>query len=164
MTRYFTLLIITLGLSSLSTTAQTSFGCIDTLLIQAGAPCNHADYYPVCGCDNTTYRNGCYAYYNGVTSTVNGPCEPVDFDFKPNPVANDLFMTIHTQDAEALVSYYIYDLHGNLYDYDSYRTYAGITQYDITLNISAYERGIYIIMVQSRDYFTLKKFVKHTIE
>lgn len=162
--RNLLLTLLSIPLFVLGASAQTGFGCIDTLLIQAGPPCYYGDYTPVCGCDGATYRNGCYSYYNGVTSTVDGPCELVDFDFKPNPVAYDLFLTIVTQYEETPVNIYIYDLNGNLYYYDNYQTYAGIKRQEVILDVSYWERGIYMIMAQVGDYFTLKKFVKHTIE
>lgn len=32
------------------------------------------DYNPVCGCDDITYQNFCYAEKNGVISWIGGPC------------------------------------------------------------------------------------------
>jgi hypothetical protein len=31
-------------------------------------------YEPVCGCDNNTYSNSCYAEIDGVTSWTDGEC------------------------------------------------------------------------------------------
>lgn len=32
-------------------------------------------YAPVCGCDNVTYSNDCYAECNGITDYVPGECK-----------------------------------------------------------------------------------------
>ena len=49
--------------------------CIDQDQIDNDMVCTQ-QYEPVCGCDNVTYSNECYAYhYGGVTSWVQGECE-----------------------------------------------------------------------------------------
>ena len=45
--------------------------CIDPSLINTDAICFFI-YDPVCGCDNVTYSNSCYAENSGVLSWVNG--------------------------------------------------------------------------------------------
>ena len=47
--------------------------CIDPSLINPDAICFFI-YDPVCGCDNVTYSNSCYAENSGVLSWVNGEC------------------------------------------------------------------------------------------
>ena len=47
--------------------------CIDPSLINTDAICFFI-YDPVCGCDNVTYSNSCYAENSGVLSWVNGEC------------------------------------------------------------------------------------------
>jgi len=108
-------------------------GCIDSMLIQAGPPCSWT-YDPVCGCDSNTYRNDCYAYYSGVTNRVSGICEPVGFDFYPNPVSDELYLTLITKH-KTDVNFYIYDLWGNLYFYNYYRE---VDWLPVTLNVSGY--------------------------
>ena len=50
-----------------------SLDCIDPSLINPDAICFFI-YDPVCGCDNVTYSNSCYAENSGVLSWVNGEC------------------------------------------------------------------------------------------
>ena len=48
-------------------------GCIDPALIDPEAICTE-EYAPVCGCDEVTYPNACYAEKSGVTLYRNGTC------------------------------------------------------------------------------------------
>jgi len=49
--------------------------CVDQDQIDNDMLCTQ-QYEPVCGCNNVTYSNECYAYYyGGVTSWVQGECE-----------------------------------------------------------------------------------------
>ncbi|HIK66628.1 MAG TPA: T9SS type A sorting domain-containing protein [Flavobacteriales bacterium] len=49
--------------------------CVDQDQIDNDMLCTQ-QYDPVCGCNNVTYSNDCYAYYyGGVTSWVQGECE-----------------------------------------------------------------------------------------
>ena len=49
--------------------------CVDQDQIDNDMLCTQ-QYDPVCGCNNVTYSNDCYAYYyGGVTSWVEGECE-----------------------------------------------------------------------------------------
>lgn len=50
--------------------------CIDPAQIDPNAICIGL-WAPVCGCDNVTYSNDCYAYNNGVTSWTQGECGAV---------------------------------------------------------------------------------------
>ena len=50
-----------------------SLDCIDPSLINPDAICFFI-YDPVCGCNNVTYSNSCFAENSGVLSWVNGEC------------------------------------------------------------------------------------------
>lgn len=65
--------------------------CIDSLMITNNT-CYGTSYQPICGCDNVTYRNECFAVAAGIINGAftDGPCEFMDFDFTPNPVGRDL--------------------------------------------------------------------------
>ncbi|MDG1917468.1 MAG: hypothetical protein P8I29_06635, partial [Flavobacteriales bacterium] len=49
------------------------YDCINPSLIDPNGMCMEI-FYPVCGCNNVTYSNSCYAEINGVTSWVDGEC------------------------------------------------------------------------------------------
>jgi hypothetical protein len=51
------------------------FDCIDSSLINPDVMCLEI-FDPVCGCNNVTYSNPCYAEINGLTSWVEGECSP----------------------------------------------------------------------------------------
>ena len=48
--------------------------CIDSTKINKEGMCIEV-YEPVCGCNNKTYSNSCYAEKEGVTKWVNGECK-----------------------------------------------------------------------------------------
>ena len=47
--------------------------CIDTSQIRSEVACITV-YDPVCGCNDVTYSNECFAQIEGVTSWTPGPC------------------------------------------------------------------------------------------
>jgi hypothetical protein len=56
--------------------------CINEDQIEENFACTE-EYAPVCGCDEVTYSNHCYAYfYHGITSWVEGECTDAVNDFE----------------------------------------------------------------------------------
>lgn len=47
--------------------------CVDLNNVNNTAICNNT-FDPVCGCDNFTYQNKCFAERAGVVSWIGGPC------------------------------------------------------------------------------------------
>ena len=56
--------------------------CINEDQIDEGFSCIEI-WEPVCGCNDVTYSNECYAFYNGVTEWTDGECD------SPNPYNPD---------------------------------------------------------------------------
>jgi hypothetical protein len=50
------------------------FACIDSNKIDLTKACIEI-YKPVCGCDNKTYSNSCFADINGLNSWTEGACK-----------------------------------------------------------------------------------------
>ena len=68
--------------------------CINDDQIDEGFTCIEI-WEPVCGCNDVTYSNDCYAFYNGVTEWTDGECElltPYNPDFDNDEIigVNDL--------------------------------------------------------------------------
>jgi PKD repeat protein len=75
--------------------------CIDQTQIDPSYACTE-EYVPVCGCNNVTYSNACYAYhYGGVTTFVEGECETAVTDLEgeaswtvyPTPTTGNLVIS-----------------------------------------------------------------------
>lgn len=67
------ILISLFFLSALLFSCGKTVDCINYDNVDASIICT-TSYDPVCGCDDITYRNSCYAEKNGVISWVGGPC------------------------------------------------------------------------------------------
>ena len=66
--------------------------CVDPNSINPGAVCDNY-FQPVCGCDNKTYKNDCYANASGIYGSPTGPCEPIAIDVNPNPMVQTIVLT-----------------------------------------------------------------------
>src|SRR6186713_2907186 len=71
-------------------------GCIDPTRINPFADCSaQPQFYPICGCDNVTYRNLCEAQNrHGILAYVDGPCSGFEFDIRPNMATYSINFTL----------------------------------------------------------------------
>jgi len=140
----------------LSFSTSVSAQCLDTLQFpNLQPPCN-LFFSPVCGCDGITYRNSCYADFATVLQYSEGPCEQVAMDFFPNPVVDVLNLTLVTR-YEINVNFYIFDRNGNMY---FYRYFPNVLIEHITLPVSSFEQGLYIVVAEANGQTFLSKLVR----
>ncbi len=132
-----------------------NWGCYDSLLVSPGAYC-YPDYEPVCACNDTTYRNDCYARITGHQQYVSGICEAVDFNIKANPVTYALELDIILRE-EGPAELHIMDWFGKVYYHDYF---SNINRKYLYINVGNFEQGLYVISVKNYDQRVIKKFIK----
>jgi hypothetical protein len=72
-----------------NTYAQPFPVCKDSLSASPFYPCPSVEFYPVCGCDNQTYRNECEARFrNGVNFYTDGSCSGFEMDILPTYISS----------------------------------------------------------------------------
>jgi|GEM_PF-3346587 hypothetical protein len=84
-------ILFTLLLAScmVNTYAQPFPVCKDSLSASPFYPCPSVEFYPVCGCDNQTYRNECEARFrNGVNFYTDGSCSGFEMDILPTYISS----------------------------------------------------------------------------
>ena len=133
-------------------------GCIDSLYINQGRPCN-PEYEPVCGCDGNTYRNQCTAEGNGVTFFSQGPCENIAFDVNPNPpIDGNLYFKIFSRGTGTL-RIFMTNYFGKFYFNQFYNfPYSGYMLQ--TIDVNSFEPGVYFIFVLMGEEIAMKKIIK----
>lgn len=157
MRRILPTIFLLLSLTALQANAQFGqFGCVDSLSWPNLSPPCHNEFFPVCGCDEVTYRNFCHWQHAALNFYEEGPCEQVAFHFYPNPVTESINLRLATR-YEADVNLYIYDRNGNIM---YYRYLYGVTNEVWYIPVYEYRQGIYIIIAESMGEVYSAKFMK----
>jgi type IX secretion system substrate protein/Kazal-type serine protease inhibitor-like protein len=135
-----------------------NFYCIDTLSINPYIVCP-PEYNPVCGCNDTTYRNVCFAAKYGVIRYDGGICEPLALDFYPNPVMYQLKISVWLKDYGD-ANLYIYDQFGKL---EYHQFIYDFLKFNLLLDMENWKAGLHIIVLQSGENYIIKKVIKYKI-
>lgn len=134
------------------------FGCIDSLSLSPGFPCPNNEFYPVCGCNNKTYRNDCEAKYRyGVRTTTEGSCSGYEIDILPNYDPYQIYFTL-VQARPNFTRLFIVDMFGKLWWQKEIT--AAPREY-FTVDISYLSPGNYLLFVyDTKGTYRYKKFVR----
>jgi hypothetical protein len=134
------------------------YGCIDSLALSPGFPCPSNEFYPVCGCNNETYRNECEAKNRyGVRTTTEGSCSGFEFDIIPTYDPYQLYFTL-VQAVPQFSRLFIVDSFGKLW---WQKEISASTREYFTIDISYLSYGTYIMYVyDTKGTYRYKKFVR----
>ncbi len=153
-------LLFVLLFAAISSIAQPT--CIDSTLANFNAnPCYDVAYAPYCGCDNVTYRNSCMADAAGILSYTQGPCEFMDFDFFPNPVA-----TIGQLEVKVIckgisdINIWIFDMYFRQMYYQVSRQFADVV---FTPDVRGFGNGMFFIVVEAGGTVKVKRLLVNQI-
>jgi hypothetical protein len=130
--------------------AQFSMPCVDSLSAMPFFPCPNPQFFPVCGCDNNTYRNECEARRRGgVMFYTDGPCSGFEFDILPNIVtaANNYrvnFTLVQSGLTQAFSRLFIVDSFGQLW---FQRELPPSPRFEFSLDFLPMRYGIYFVYV-----------------
>jgi hypothetical protein len=129
--------------------------CVDSTRIQYGAYCDPR-WEPVCGCNGYTYRNDCFARNAGLTTWNYTICDPLDFDFNPNPPVDYITVDAWMQ-VPGTMYVQVVDRFGKIY-YNS--AFQGTDHYIFQIDFSGYPEGIYYLHCYSDSGSRVKKVLK----
>lgn len=143
--------------------------CVNAGIIDSTMDCVEV-YEPVCGCDNVTYDNSCYAqYYGGVVYWTEGACGTTavqeenifgSVQVSPNPANQQLRVNYHLESG-ADVRIEMISLTGQSVIIPIYhQSVAG--NYSVEINTSTLSEGIYFIrLAAAGDAQMVKVIVTH---
>jgi hypothetical protein len=164
MHRLFSILIFC---TALVCKAQIVDNCIDENRVNPYYQCNNSEFYPVCGCNNVTYRNNCemtnVAGLNTNQSTYTGVCQnDLFFAFiSPNPVRNNLTLALQlTSQLTGNGTLQIVNNFGNVVFTELLNSLSSIP-FQRTYDVSYLEPGLYLMVIQVQGVYAVKKFIKH---
>jgi hypothetical protein len=134
------------------------FGCVDSLSINPTFACPNNDFYPVCGCDNKTYRNECEAGQKyGVQTYTDGSCSGFEIDIIPTFDPNNLYFTL-VQPNPNFVHAFIVDVYGKLL---WKKDIAAVPREYFQIDISSLQVSTYILYVyDSKGTYRYKRFTR----
>lgn len=126
--------------------------CIDSSMVQYGAYCDPR-WEPVCGCDGYTYQNDCFARNAGLTNWVYTICDPVDFNFTPNPPTDYIYVDAMMR-VQGDMYVQVFDRFGTSYYFN---IFPDVTRLQFQINMRGFPTGIYYLYIYCNDGFRVKK-------
>lgn len=152
-----TRILILMLLTTLTARAQL---CVDSSMINPLHDCStEKDFFPVCGCDNKTYRNTCEAKNRyGVQRWTDGSCSGFEIDIYPNYSATTINFTMVQTTSPSFIRMLIVDAYGKV------QVTQNITitdRYYSSIDVSQLLQGVYFLFVyDSKDHLRYRKFVR----
>ena len=148
------------------TKAQTYSNCKDSTRIQSNSACSSFGYHPICGCNSITYDNDCYSNADGVLNYTYGMCEEFALQLFPNFLTETTlssFSPLILSKNALKCNFIIMDLFGNIrlntpisnYFFGNYN----MPQFSSTFDLSDFNTGMYICILQSGNFLITKKLM-----
>jgi len=140
--------------------------CIDSLMITNNT-CYGTTYQPICGCDNVTYRNECFAVAAGIINGAftDGPCEFMDFDFNPNPAGRnpvDGPLTIRVIcKSTADINVWVFD---TFFRQKYYQRSLQFQDQIFQPDVRGWGNGLFFIVVEAAGVIKIKRLLVNQIE
>lgn len=134
--------------------------CVNQALVNTTYTCPNPEFYPVCGCNGTTYRNLCEAQFrNGIQYYTDGPCSGFEFDILPNITSTTLEFTLVQSVTPTFVKMIIMDAWGKFMVIENVSI---MPRFYRSIDVSWLLQGVYFILVyDSNDNYRYRRFVKY---